>query len=67
MPDYNSILSEKQKLEIIKKMLDKELDKLQSALLPETNPDRLLEAWEAYYAAVKELNERFDISRTIEQ
>ena len=67
MPDYNSILSEKQKLEIIKKMLDKELDKLQSALMPETNPDRLLEAWEAYYTAVKELNERFDTAKIIEQ
>ncbi len=67
MPDYNSILSEKQKLEIIKKMLDKELDKLQSALMPETNPDRLLEAWEAYYSAVKELNEKFDTTKTLEQ
>ena len=67
MPDYNSILSEKQKLEIIKKMLDKELDKLQSALMPETNPDRLLEAWEAYYTAVKELNEKFDTAKTLEQ
>ena len=67
MPDYNSILSEKQKLEIIKKMLDKELDKLQSALMPETNPDRLLEAWEAYYTAVKELNEKFDTTKTLEQ
>ncbi len=59
MTDYNSILNDKQKLEIIKKMVDKELDKLQSVLLPETNPDRLLEAWEAYYTAVRELNERF--------